>query len=172
MKIPTRIALFAITVLFYACGAPDSDQAQESDSDPAKVVELPTVHYYGDSITADGALSPHDMLSMMEGHDSLEVKLRANINQTCKMKGCWMTLDMGDDQEMRVRFKDYGFFVPKEGAEGKEAIIEGVAFVDTITVEHLRHLAEDAGKSADEIAAINQPEVSVNFEARGVIISE
>lgn len=83
-----------------------------------------------------------------------------------------MTLDMGNDQQMRVRFKDYGFFVPKEGAEGKTAVVEGFAFVDTLSVDHLRHLAEDAGQTAEEIAAINEPEISINFEAHGVVIKE
>ena len=78
-------------------------------------------------------------------------------------------MDMGDGKEIRVSFKDYGFFVPKN-LDGEQAIVEGVAFVDTIDVPFLKHLAEDAGKSEEEIAAITEPEISVNFTANGVII--
>ncbi|MFN2424276.1 MAG: DUF4920 domain-containing protein [Cryomorphaceae bacterium] len=164
-----RKVLLAFTLLaFYAC----SSEPQTESSEPEAVVEMPTLNVYGDSISPEGALLPQEMMARLAGNDSIEAKVEAKINQTCRMKGCWMTLDAGDGSEMRVRFKDYGFFVPKEGADGKTAIVEGFAFVDTISVEHLRHLAEDAGKSEEEIAAINEPEISVNFEAHGVIIKD
>jgi hypothetical protein len=35
-------------------------------------------------------------------------------------------------------------------------------------VEALRHYAEDGGKTADEIAAITEPEIELVFEASGV----
>ena len=164
-----RKVLFAFTLLaFYACSTEPATETSETDA----VVEMPTLNVYGDTIDPEGAMLPQEMMSRLAGKDSIEAKVEAKINQTCKMKGCWMTLDVGDGEEMRVRFKDYGFFVPKEGAEGKTAVVEGYAFIDTTSVEHLRHLAEDAGKSDDEIAAINEPEIAVNFEARGVVIKD
>ena len=35
-----------------------------------------------------------------------------------------------------------------------------------------KHYAEDAGKSEEEIAAINEPEYDINFIADGVIIKD
>lgn len=158
----TTLTLAAIALAFTACNAPQ----------PTEVAETPTevLNYYGDTITIAGAMTPDDFMAAIAGKDTLEAKLEATIIQTCRMKGCWMTLDMGNGREMRVRFKDYGFFVPTEGADGKKVIIEGFAYTDTIAVDHLRHLAQDAGKTEDEILAITEPEVGVNFEARGVII--
>ena len=80
-----------------------------------------------------------------------------------------MKMDMGNGQELRVSFRDYSFFVPKN-LNGEMAVIEGKAYVDTINVAFLKHLAEDAGKSEEEIAKITEPEVSLNFTANGVII--
>ena len=54
--------------------------------------------------------------------------------------------------------------------EGKTAIMRGKASVETTTVADLRHYAEDAGKSADEIEAITEPITSLTFEADGVLI--
>lgn len=71
-----------------------------------------------------------------------------------------------------VRFQDYGFFVPTEGAEGKRTVLQGEAFYDTLTVEALRHYAEDAGKSEAEIAAIQEPELRLAFTATGVMIQD
>jgi len=71
-----------------------------------------------------------------------------------------------------VRFKDYGFFVPKSGAEGKSAIINGNISVDTLSVAQLRHYAEDAGKSREEILSIVNPEITISFLADGVSINK
>jgi len=71
-----------------------------------------------------------------------------------------------------VRFKDYGFFVPKEGVEGKEAIMHGYAKMDTISVDMLRHYAEDAGDSEEEIMKITEPSYTLEFIADGVLIEK
>ena len=46
-------------------------------------------------------------------------------------------------------------------------MIEGVAKVDTQGVDWLRHKAEDAGRSEEEIAAITEPIVSVTLWPTG-----
>ncbi|MGB2348832.1 MAG: DUF4920 domain-containing protein [Flavobacteriaceae bacterium] len=101
--------------------------------------------------------------------DTLQLTLKGNIKDVCSKKGCWMTLSMPNETDMMVRFKDYGFFVPLD-ASG-EVIINGKAFFSETSIEDLRHYAEDAGASAEDIAAIVSPKVSYNFEADGVLIS-
>jgi hypothetical protein len=75
-----------------------------------------------------------------------------------------------DEDTIFVKFKDYGFFVPKTGVESKLAFISGNIKKDTISVERLRHYAEDAGKSSDEIEKIVKPEFKLSFLADGVAI--
>ncbi len=71
---------------------------------------------------------------------------------------------------MLVRFLDYGFFMPLDAA-GRTAIIEGLAKVDTLSVEWLKHQKEDASASQEEIDAITEPEISYTIEeATGVIL--
>jgi hypothetical protein len=166
-----KLLLVLALIGFYACSetAPNTE-AQTQDVEA--VVETVSMNYYGDTIETTGALTPEAFLAEMEGKDSLYTTLQATINETCKVKGCWMTVDMGNGEEMRVRFKDYGFFVPKEGVNGMNVIMEGFAFTDTLSVDYLKHLAEDAEKSPEEIAAITEPEISMNFEAVGVVITE
>jgi len=126
-------------------------------------------NYYGEKIKANGAISTSEFVKLIEGKDSLAVKMKVKINEACKKKGCWMNVDLGNGQSMMVRFKDYGFFVPKD-ADGSDAIIEGQAFREEVSLDMLRHYAEDAGKSKDEIAAITKSEINLSFEAVGVII--
>ena len=71
-----------------------------------------------------------------------------------------------------VKFKDYGFFVPKTGIKGKKVLMTGEIFKDTISVERLKHYAEDAKKSRTEIDLITEPEYKINMIATGVAIEE
>ena len=104
-------------------------------------------------------------------NSSSKIKLRGEILSSCPMKGCWMKISVEKDTVL-VRFKDYGFFVPKNGIEGKRTIINGNISVDTLSVAQLQHYAEDAGKSKEEIALINKPEITISFLADGVLIKE
>lgn len=127
---------------------------------------------FGEVITEEGAISSSDLLDQLAGQDSVSIKLKSEILATCAMKGCWMNVTLDANDQMRVTFKDYGFFVPKEGVEGKEVIIEGYAKKVTTDVETLQHFAKDAGKSQGEIDAITEPKEEVTFIASGVIIKE
>lgn len=123
---------------------------------------------YGDSITSVDAISMVDMKAKMGGRN-MYTKVTGQIDAVCQTKGCWMDLKDDKGNTMKVTFKDYEFFVPKNIA-GKTAIVEGVASYDTTTVDMLKHYAEDEGKSKMEIAAITEPHVDLVFEAVGVII--
>lgn len=161
-----------IAISMVACNNAAEEATQDSVEETQAVEEATEaeLEVYGDeSITVDGAIDANELLAMMEGQDSMNVKVRGTINACCQKKGCWMDMNLSDDQSMTVRFKDYGFFVPMNSA-GRDAIIEGVAKVDTQSVDWLRHKAEDAGKSEEEIAAITEPKVAVSFLASGVIL--
>jgi len=124
---------------------------------------------YGDpSTTAKGAVPADQLLARLEGKDSLQVKVEGKVIEVCQTKGCWMDMDLGNGQSMTVRFKDYGFFVPMNGA-GRTVVIDGVAKIKTEDVAWLRHKAEDAGASAEEIAKITEPSKNVTFLAKGVV---
>lgn len=125
--------------------------------------------YFGEKITETGAIEAKQLPALMKDKQSLNIKVKGKIQEVCQKKGCWMKMDLGNGETMRIKFKDYAFFVPKNSA-GKTAIIEGVASKEIIDVATLRHYAEDAGKSKKEIEAINKPKEEISFEAKGVII--
>lgn len=104
-------------------------------------------------------------------NSSSKVKIEGEILSSCPMKGCWMKISVEKDTVL-VRFKDYGFFVPKNGIEGKSTIINGKLSVDTLSIAQLQHYAQDAGKSKEEIALISKPEITISFLADGVLIKE
>ncbi len=100
------------------------------------------------------------------------VQLSGEIESTCAMKGCWMKVKLSDGKTVRVTFKDYGFFVPTSGVQGKTATVNGQLSKKEISVETLKHYAEDAGKSEEEIAKITSPKMEYAFVADGVIIED
>ena len=126
---------------------------------------------FGDqNITEEGKISGLELLNTLASNDSAQVKVEAKINSICQKKGCWMYVDLGDTTEMLVRFKDYEFFVPMDATD-KTAMIEGMAKVDTLSVEWQKHLKEDANASQEEIDAISEPKIMYSIaEATGVII--
>lgn len=124
---------------------------------------------FGTAITPDGAISYDELIPRMASTDSLALKVTGTVAEVCQKKGCWMTLKSTDGQEMRVTFKDYGFFMPKD-ISGKKVVMDGFARVETTPVDVLRHYAEDAKKSPEEIEKITEPLREVTYEATGVII--
>lgn len=127
---------------------------------------------FGKTIVPNDAIAATSMAAhyqTMSVGDSINSKMKAKVNSVCQAKGCWMRLDLENGNEAMVKFKDYGFFVPKDIA-GKEIIVNGKAFVNEVPVEELRHYAQDAGKTEEEIAQITMPERTFSFEADGVLL--
>lgn len=161
--------LIGILAVFMSCQ--DVKKGQESENPLEEEIAFAS---FGALIDAEGAISDGDMLarySQMEASDTLSTKFTATVTEVCQSKGCWMKLKMDGGEEAMVRFKDYGFFVPKDIA-GKEVTVAGNAFIDVMSVEDQRHYAEDEGKSAEEIAQITAPRKTYSFEATGVLIKK
>jgi len=125
--------------------------------------------FFGELITPDGAQDVNSLLASVSNDEEITAKVTGTITEICQSKGCWMTLQLENGETMRVTFKDYGFFVPKDAA-GKTVIMDGIAKLDVTDVETLRHYAEDAGKTQEEIDAITADKKGLSFEASGVII--
>ena len=164
------LTLAASGMLLWGCNN-TTNQPEDKTTEVVETSQTKTYNTYGDTISPENAIAAAELLAMLTGKDSIPVKVQGTINGSCAMKGCWMKMDLGNDEEMHVTFKDYGFFVPKS-MNGENAIIEGYASVDTLDVDYLRHLAYDAGKSQEEIDAITEPKVSLTYVATGVLIEE
>lgn len=161
---------FLISATFFAVSCGDSANTTASDSaneDSTKV----SYEYYGDTITADGAIPASELIAKVGSAQSMNLKVEGKIESCCQKKGCWTEVFVNDSETVHVTFKDYAFFLPKD-AGGRTIIMEGVAMYDTTNVEMLKHLASDAGKSQEEIDKITEPEFELVFEASGVLIRE
>jgi len=143
-------------------------QAQDSQPENAALTS------FGEKIAATGALNAQDMMDkyqILAVNDTLQTKFKATVTEVCQSKGCWMKLELEDGSKTMVRFKDYGFFMPKDIA-GKQVIVNGKAFVEEMSVADQQHYAKDGGQSKEEIAKITSPKKTFGFEADGVLLEQ
>ena len=101
--------------------------------------------------------------------EKFNAKLKAKVTDVCQMKGCWMKLEIGEEKDIMVNFKDYSFFVPKN-IIGKEVIVSGEAFKRNISVDELKHYARDRGENESAISLIVEPKEIYSLTAKGVIL--
>jgi hypothetical protein len=165
--------IFIGSLLISSCN--ETKNNAEKTPDTAIKTQETAMNYqsFGEKISDDNVVTHEVMLAKyknMKPGDTTNVKFTAKVNKVCQNKGCWMRLDLGE-MESFVKFKDYGFFMPKDIA-GQEVIVQGKAFVEETSVEDLKHFAEDGGKTKEEIDAITEPELSFSFISEGVLLSE
>lgn len=125
---------------------------------------LPSGDDFGGGITLAATQSLSAVMAEPERHTDAPVVVRARISDVCQRKGCWTILREGEST-VRVRFKDYGFFLPKD-ISGREALVEGVVTIRTMSEREARHFAsETRGGKPDEI---HGPQREIGFVATGV----
>lgn len=165
--IKTVLAGLVLAAIISSCGSPagasagtSSPQSQQGDG-----------KHFGEKISGEGAISYTNLLQVLQQKDSVATKVRGTVTSVCQQKGCWIkiTSEGTEQQDMMVKFKDYAFFMPKDIA-GREVVLQGVAYREVTSVEELRHYAEDAGKSAEEIQKITKPKEELKFMAAGVVL--
>ena len=128
--------------------------------------------WYGEKVSMDGAIPIADVVTKLnDGKGSVDGKIKAKIIDVCPNKGCWLKLELDNGQTAMVKMKDYGFFLPL-AAKGKMVVIDGEVKMKTTSVAELKHYAEDAKKSKEEVDAITKPEKAVSVLAKGIVVVE
>ena len=118
------------------------------------------------------AISASEMVAAQDGKDKAgEFTFVGTIEEVCSKAGCWVKVARGNGDTFLVRFKDH-FTIPTDTKPGTKAYFHGEAFNNEISVDMLRHFAEDAGKSKKEIEAITEPQQEVSFIADGITLEK
>ncbi|MBK6936406.1 MAG: DUF4920 domain-containing protein [Chitinophagaceae bacterium] len=154
-----------ITFLLAGTGLLANAQPPAGDAKPGE--------WYGEKVSTDNALSIKDVAAKLNGGspDFEDVKVTGKVVEVCPKKGCWVKLELDNGQAAMVKMKDYGFFLPL-AAKGKTVVIDGSVKMKTTSVAELKHYAEDAKKSQEEIDAITKPEKEVRIMAKGIVVVE
>ena len=112
---------------------------------------------FGKATTADNAVSIDEFVKVMatkEEGKPHEAKIVGVVTEVCQKEGCWIKVQ-SPNGNMMVKMKDHKFAVPVV-LNGKKIVIDGVATQTTTSVKQLKHFAEDAGKSKEEVEKITE----------------
>lgn len=125
---------------------------------------------FGVKTTMDGAINIDSLAPVLVSNSSADavVKVKGKVVEVCKAEGCWLKMQTANGA-MLIKMKDHSFMVPLD-MNGKTIIAQGTAAFKETSVEMLRHYAEDAGKTKDEIAAIKEPKKEIAMEATGILV--
>lgn len=95
-------------------------------------------------------------------------QLKGQVHKVCEKKGCWMILK-SESQEVRITFKDYGFFVPLD-LQQKWVVAQGRLEKKQLSLKEARHYAKDAGLDPK---TIKESPTEYHFVATGIrLLSE
>jgi hypothetical protein len=128
---------------------------------------------YGPSkVDVSKAISVEEMIQDYASKSGrVEYTFEAELNEVCSKAGCWVNIDKGNGDTFMVRFKDH-FTIPPSTEVGTGAYLHGWMYRDTVSVDMLRHFAEDAGKSQEEIESITESKYTLGFEADAITLKK
>ena len=163
-----RTFLAGALTVFLAFGyAKQQSENKPQEPSQQQAAKAPTYKAFGDSVQSSTPPIPLAEAVKSPSKEKL-VRVSAKVSEVCQKKGCWMMLTDGG-VSVRITFKDYGFFVPKDIA-GKTIIAEGLVTEEVTKEADARHYAEDAGKSKAEIEKIKGDQKQITMVAQSVFL--
>lgn len=119
-------------------------------------------------------VSVDEMCTAVNETGIFEGLVKAEISEVCKKMGCWITVLREDGSTIRVIFRDH-FVIPTDTPSGYEVIMNGVAKVDTTSVELQKHFLDDAKEAGEEVSqadydAITEELIEVSFDCDGILV--
>jgi len=132
------------------------------DAEPSQGV--PAGRDFGAGLTLEQPTGLAQVVQQPERFAEQPVLLRGRIVDVCQHKGCWTLLRDGE-ATVRVRFKDYGFFLPTD-CVGEEALVEGFVTIESVSEETARHQASES--RFDDPSRVEGPQRELTLTASGV----
>lgn len=154
----TLLALAATLFLSAACKSTEPPKSENATAGSKGV---------GAAVSDAAPVAVAAVLANPDAYVGKPVVVEGAPAEVCPKKGCWMLFGEGARQ-MRVTFKDYGFFVPTDSA-GRTMRFEGTLSVKTLSEAEARHFLEDQGKT-EEAKKVAGEQKELSFVATGVKI--
>lgn len=109
--------------------------------------------YGASDATPEGAMPVQAVVAEHAQYVDQPVKLEGMATSVCQRMGCWLMLEAGEGQHVRVHVArdeagDYRFTLP-ETVVGQRVIVQGHLFEHELSADEQAHYAEDAGAERD-----------------------
>ena len=171
MKQLGRVGSLLALLLLSACS---TEATNEQAPAAAAAVALSAYDTYGEAFSDEDALPVQTVIAERNQHIGSTVKVEGTVAEVCQMSGCWLTLQTGDGNNVRILVARkesgaYAFTVPKD-ISGRRVIVQGTLAEEMLLEGTQRHLAEDAGVEVDEASL--KPKAELQLTAQGVLIEK
>ena len=164
------ILVFAASTIFLASCKNTTTNDKKSDKDSTTTI----TNFFGKQFENTNAIAASEVVVQINSGKPFKGVMEGRIMDVCQAKGCWANLELPAGQTIKVLFRDANgdeFSIDKTST-GKMIDVNGVGYMDTTSVEMLKHYAEDDGASKEEIAKIKSPEIKPVFTASGAFIKK
>ena len=152
---PLFVVLASILIVGCSPAKAETQSEPQQKQEVAKVEtsKVATTKLYGEALPKNlPAFELSDVLKNPKKYSGKTALLSGHVRQACTKKGCWMELSAGKDTKAkgcRVKFKDYGFFVPLDSA-GSTARLAATASIKVVSKEHVDHYEAEGGTFSDK----------------------
>ena len=109
---------------------------------PAK---MPTPINYGKPFAVVNPIPLPELPKVASKKLGTKVQVIGPVHKVCTKKGCWMSLKDGDAR-MRIKFKDYAFFMPTSLASGTIVVVKGILERVQLSEAQIAHLEKEGAK--------------------------
>ena len=163
-----KLVLILSAASFFAISCNNTPTEKAPKEDSTKLVSNQFGIKFENSVTTPVAEVANQVKEGKEFNGVMEGK----IVEVCQKAGCWANLELPDGKTMKVKFRDangdeYGIDI---NSAGKTIAVHGIGYMDTISVATLKHYAEDAKASKEELEAIKEPKITAVFKADGAVL--
>jgi len=178
MKKLATLWVLSFALLATSCGEKEAEGEEENveEQNEASIPEVGETHtFYGhNNFEIASPVSIDAMCAEVDSNGLYDGQISGPISAVCQMAGCWITIDKANGESVRVMFKDH-FTIPIETTEGTEVVLNGMAQLDTISIDLQKHFLDDAKEAGEEVseeeyAAITEDKIEVSFVANGILI--
>lgn len=120
---------------------------------------------YGAELTLKDSVTVDAAMEQFKKDPKKTFLIEAQVDKVCQKKGCWMSLK-SKTSDLRITFKDYGFFVPLT-LSGKTVLVEGTLTAKKLTLAQTKHYIEDEGGDPSKVT---EAKTDYQMIASGVVV--
>jgi hypothetical protein len=180
------VFIFFAALFMLSCENNKQQTASDTDSHAHKQGEDEGdgIHYGLKKIDANGIVNADDIIKKLENKENLEdvlieegvsvkavkAKIEGTITEMCKMSGCWFSFKTANNIDITVNMREHKS-TPQDWS-GKTVIVEGAAYIETVSIEELRFKAKEEGADRDAISKIKEPQINYYFLADGAMLKK
>ncbi len=167
LRIAPSTVIFAAALLAANLGCKSESQsgsaASEASGSPPAAQHRAGVEAFGAPLSGAPAKALADVIAAPAQFKDGPVRVSGVARRVCERKGCWMELATGAEpnaESCRVRFENYGFFVPTDSA-GSQITLEGKVEVRKVSAGRVRHLENEGAvfASKNEDGSANEVQI-------------